>query len=108
MYSRFGTRVTVLQRSPRIIPEEEEEISEALRGYLEEEGIIIHTGVEFIGVRREGTTKMVTARLDGQVTKFRGERLLVAAGRRPNTEGLGLEAAGVALSPTDRSAWTMR
>lgn len=99
MYSRFGTRVTVLQRSPRIIPEEEEEISEALRGYLEEEGIILHAGVEFIGVRQEGTTKVVTARLDGQAAEFRGERLLVAAGRRPNTEGLGLEVTGVELSP---------
>ncbi|MFQ6134270.1 MAG: mercury(II) reductase [Nitrososphaerales archaeon] len=97
MYAHFGTKVTVLQRSPRIIPDEEPEISEALRAYLEEEGIEIHTGVAVKKVRRRGGYKAVTAQVEGKEREFEAEQLLMATGRTPNTSALGLEKVGVEL-----------
>jgi mercuric reductase len=97
VFAHFGTRVTVLQRSPRIIPDEEPEISIALRGYLEEEGIDIRTGVAVKAVGKEGEEVWVRAELEGETETFRAERLLMATGRKPNTSNLGLENAGVEL-----------
>ncbi len=97
MYAHFGTKVTVLQRSSRIIPEEEPEISETLGMYLEEEGIEIHTGVEVRKVRREGRRKVVTAKIGQRIRDFAGEQLLVATGRTPNTFDLSVDKVGVRL-----------
>ena len=97
LFAHFGTRVTVLQRSPRIIPDEEPEISAALRSYLEEEGIEIRTGVAVKEVRKRGEGVMVRAELDDETMSFEAEKLLMATGRKPNTSGLGLEKAGVEL-----------
>jgi len=94
MYSRFGTKVTLLQRSDRIIPEEEPEISDMLRSYLEEEGIEIHTGVRLESVTKN-TRYKVRAEVDGNSVEFEAERLLMATGRRPNTRDLMLANAGV-------------
>lgn len=95
MYAHFGTEVTMLQRSPLILPDEEPEISIALRKYLEEEGIEIHTGVTIKSVRREGDCKVVKAEVRGEKREFKGEKILMATGRKPNTEGLGLDKVGV-------------
>src|SRR3989304_371590 len=95
IYAHFGTRVTILQRSPRIIPEEEEEISQALKGYLEEEGIEVHTGVKVIEVYSSGRQKAVKAEIGGEVREFKGEALLMATGISPNTQALNLKAGGV-------------
>jgi mercuric reductase len=97
MYAHFGTRVTLLQRSPRIVPEEEPEISQALAHYLLEEGIGVYTAVKLLAVRRRGKLKVVTAEVAGKRREFRGDQLLMATGRRPNTTGLGLDKAGVEL-----------
>jgi mercuric reductase len=94
MYSRLGTKVTLLQRSDKIIPEEEPEISDALRSYLEEEEIEIHTGVKIESVRSEGREKVVSV----QGSEFRAEKLLMSTGRRPNTDDLALENASVITS----------
>jgi len=98
-FARFGTEVTILQRSPRIIPQREPEISDALRGYLEDEGITIVTGVKLLELREDGDEKVVVAEVKGEIREFRGEQILSALGHVPNTNGLGLEAAGVALGP---------
>lgn len=98
-FARFGTRVTVLQRSPRLIPEHEPEIAEALAGYLRDEGLAIHTGVTVRAIRPEGDEKVITATVDGEEREFRAAQVLMATGRRPNTRDLGLEAAGVELKP---------
>jgi mercuric reductase len=98
-FARFGTEVTVLQRSPRIIPQREPEISDGLRGYLEDEGITIVTGVKLLELRQDGDEKVVVAEVKGEIREFRGEHILSALGHVPNTDGLGLKAAGVALGP---------
>ncbi|VVB55490.1 Dihydrolipoyl dehydrogenase [uncultured archaeon] len=95
MFSHFGTKVTVLQRSPRIIPEEESIISDYLKAYLGEEGINIQTGANVRSVRKENGNIVVTALFGEEKREFKAEKLLMATGRKPNTRDLGLERAGV-------------
>ncbi len=95
MFSHFGTKVTLLQRSPRIIPEEENIISDYLKTYLEEEDINIQTNVILKSVRKENGNIVVSAMVGGEKREFDAEKLLMSTGRRPNTADLGLEKAGV-------------
>lgn len=93
MYRRFGAQVTVIEKGAHLVAREDVDISEAIRGILEDEGIVIHTGVDIHDVSQGGDG--ITVRLsDGEVT---GSDLLVATGRRPNTDDLGVEAAGIKL-----------
>jgi len=98
MFSRFGTKVTILQRNKRLIPNEEPEISDSLRQYLEEEGITIHTGVEIKSVRKQDNETIVSFSVDGNEQESSAEKLLLATGRTPNTKDLGLENTDVNLS----------
>jgi mercuric reductase len=95
MYARFGTKVTLLQRSDRIIPEHEPEISEGLHRYLAEEGIEIVTGANVHQVYQKNGIRYVKATVKGESQIFEAEQLLMATGRRPNTADLHLENAGV-------------
>lgn len=95
MYSRFGTRVTLLQRSSQIIPEHEPEISNRLHRYLSDEGIEIATGVEVKEVWQKNGAKLVKASVNGKERVFEAGHLLIATGRKPNTAGLYLENAGM-------------
>ena len=97
MFSRFGVKITILQRSPRLIPDHEPEISKALMEYLKEEGLDINTEVEFIKIKKEDSQKAVYAKVRGKEKIFRGDEVLVAVGITPNTEDLGLEEIGVEL-----------
>ncbi len=97
MFARLGAEVTILQRSSRILPDREPEISGALAHYLREEGITIHTGVRPLAIRRENGEKVVTAEVGGKRREFRAEHVLMATGRTPNTRDMGLEEAGVEL-----------
>ena len=97
MYQHLGTQVTVLQRSPRIVPEEEPEISQYLERCLEEDGVEVHTGVEFLAVEQKRGRKIVAAKVGGKQQRFEADALLVATGRTPNTGALNLPAAGVAV-----------
>ena len=98
MFSHFGTKVTVLQRSPRIIPEEEGIISDYLKTYLEEEGINIQTNVGLKGVRKERGNIIVSALVEDEKREFEAEKLLMSTGRKPNTRDIGLEKAGIEIS----------
>src|SRR5881296_3609202 len=97
MYSHMGTKVTLLQRSDRIIPEEEPEISEALHHYLEDEGIEIKTGVQVKRVYQTQGEKVIVATANGRKFEAKGDELLLATGRDPNTNRLGLETVPVRL-----------
>jgi pyruvate/2-oxoglutarate dehydrogenase complex dihydrolipoamide dehydrogenase (E3) component len=92
MYRRFGARVTVVEKGPRLIGREDEDVSAAVRGILEGEGIDVRTGVADIAFSRRG--EAVTATLDGDALAC--SHVLVAVGRVPNTDDLGLDRAGVA------------
>jgi mercuric reductase len=97
IFAHFGSKVTLLQRSPRIIPEEEPEISTAMEDALKAEGIDIRTGAELVRVRMEGNEIGVSTRVKGVGEKFTGARILFATGRTPNTRELDLPACGVAV-----------
>lgn len=105
MYSRFGTNVTILQRSRRIIPDHEPEISDALHNYLTEEGIQIITDVDIKRAYQKNGVKFVNAIINNTNKKiertFEAEQLLMATGRKPNTAELHLENAGVRLRKED-------
>lgn len=94
-FARLGVRVTILQRSPRLIPEDEPEIAEALADSLREEGLDVYTNIHLLGIRQEGSEKVVVAEVKGQQQEFRAEQVLMATGRRPNSDDLGLEDAGI-------------
>ena len=102
LFMRMGTKVTFLEVAPRVTPLEEPETSEALTEVLEHEGATVLTGVKVTRVRREGESRVVSFELNGKQQELRVDQLLVATGRRPNTAGLGLENAGIAL--TERGA----
>ncbi len=97
LFARFGTAVTILERSGRILNDEEPEISSALAGILREEGIQIVTRAQVEQVAGDATGVRIHAQVREQPQEFRAARLLVAAGRRPNTADLGLERVGVQL-----------
>lgn len=99
VFARAGVAVTVLEALPRIVPFEEPEISAALQGYLEEEGMVFHTGARILRVERSEGHALVHFEKDGRADVVSAERILVATGRRANTEGLGLEAVGIAPGP---------
>ena len=95
MFSRVGVKVTVVCRS-RLLPDAEPEVAEALSGYLREEGVTLHCGVVYGGVTQNDAGVALRVRKDKSEEILTAERVLIATGRKPNVEGLGLEEAGVA------------
>ncbi|HET6581685.1 MAG TPA: FAD-dependent oxidoreductase, partial [Methanoregula sp.] len=88
LYSHLGTKVTLLQRSNRIIPDEEPEVSILMRKYLAAEGIDIRTSVDIRKVQKSGGRIMVTGIIDGEERIISAEHLLLATGRLPNSTSL--------------------
>ncbi len=95
MYARFGSKVTLLGRSDSVASGEDPELGKLLEGYMQEEGIDLHTRATVESVRREGGTTVVVARVEGAALEFRGDAVLLATGRVANTDQLDLPAAGV-------------
>lgn len=95
MYARFGTKVTLLSRSPRLMKQEEPELSERLTQILTAEGINVCLGATAVRAEKEGSQKVIIADIDEQEHRFAAEEVLYAAGRVPRVEGLGLAQAGV-------------
>jgi mercuric reductase len=95
MFARFGTEVTLVTRGKRILSGYEPEIAEALTEILQEEGLRIVTGAQVRGVRSEGGGVVLSVQRHGSQQTFTAEQLLVSTGRRPNTQEIGLERAGV-------------
>jgi mercuric reductase len=97
MMARFGSRVTILQRSDRILPTETPDLTDALTEYLRAEGIEIVTGVTTRSVQRHGSDVVVETEIDGHARQFKASHLLAATGRRANTHDMGLDSAQVTL-----------
>ena len=92
MFRRFGSEVTILERRSRLVPNEDQDVSVAMKEFLEAEGIDIRLNATSFGFSKESGN--VIARGDGLAT-VSGSHVLIATGRRPNTDDLGLENAGV-------------
>lgn len=94
-FARFGVKVVVVEAMERIVPTEDVDASAALSGALRAEGIEVHAGVKVTRVARSDDGYAVEVQEGSLAGEVRAEQLLVATGRRPNIEGLGLDAAGV-------------
>jgi mercuric reductase len=98
MFARFGTQVTLLTRGRTILSGYEPEIAESLTAILREEGLSVVTGAEVRSVRQVSDGIALAVQVQGTLQKtFTAEKLLVATGRRPHTDGLGLEQVGIAV-----------
>ena len=97
MYRRFGSEVTVIERGPRLLAREDEDISAGIRAILEKEGIAIHCGflADSVAKTEDGITVELSAPSGPQTVS--GSHLLMAVGRRPNTDDLGADEAGLEL-----------
>lgn len=98
MFSRFGTKVTVLQRGDSIFPHSEKTLTDRLAEVLSKEGITIKTNVEVKSARKENGKKTISYLVNGKSEEVSGDEILLAAGKTPNTQGLGLDVAGVEVS----------
>ncbi|EYR78769.1 pyruvate/2-oxoglutarate dehydrogenase complex, dihydrolipoamide dehydrogenase (E3) component [Shinella sp. DD12] len=96
MFRRFGSDVTVIEKGPRLIAREDEDISAAVRDILEREGIAIRTGAECIRFFKTGDSVGAGVDCTAGTPEILGSHILLATGRRPNTDDLGLDKAGVA------------
>lgn len=97
MYRRFGARVTVVERGPRLASREDEDVSATIEDILRAEDIDVIVGADDVRIVKTGNGFELTPR-EG-AAPVEGSHLLLAVGRRPNTDDLGLEAAGVQTGP---------
>ncbi|MDC3418264.1 mercury(II) reductase [Aquibacillus salsiterrae] len=95
LFHHLGSEVTLMQRSERLLKEYDPEISDAVEKALVEQGINLVKGATFERVEQDGETKRVHVTVDGKKKVVESEQLLVATGRKPNTDSLNLRAAGV-------------
>lgn len=96
MYRRFGAEVTVVEMAPRLISREDEDVSLAIREIFEAEGISVRTGAKCISLAPQGQDIAVSVDCADDPSEAIGSHVLLAVGRQPNTDDLGLDKAGVA------------
>ena len=95
MYRRFGSEVTILQRAPRLTPREDEDISDCIRQIVEAEGVHVRLNSTCISFEKRGNEIAAGVDCDNGPKEVVGSHVLLAVGRRPNTDDLGLDKAGV-------------
>lgn len=91
MYRRFGSEVTIIEQGNRLLPKEDKDVSNAIQEILEDEGITFRFGAECIGGTSDNGQVVVDVNCEAGPPKVEGSHLLLATGRRPNTDDLGLE-----------------
>jgi pyruvate/2-oxoglutarate dehydrogenase complex dihydrolipoamide dehydrogenase (E3) component len=98
-FARLGAKVTLLELLPRILPREEEEAAELVRRSLTRDGVEVFTGCTIVSASRQGDDKTLLVRDASGERTLAADAILAGAGRAPNVENLGLEAAGVVFDP---------
>lgn len=102
MFAKYGSKVTVLDHNKEFLVREDEDISNAVRKDMEDSGIKFELGADIEKITDETTDSKVTYQINGKRKTINADRILVATGRKPNTENLGLE--NTAIETTDRGA----
>ncbi|MBI3805182.1 MAG: dihydrolipoyl dehydrogenase [Nitrospirae bacterium] len=98
-FVRMGVRVTLLQRSERILSHEDEDVSEALAEILRKDGIDLRTGVREVMIERDSEGEWISFEENERVERIEADLIMIATGRTGNVDGLRLEAAGVETHP---------
>ncbi len=98
MYRNFGSQVTVVQDGREFLPREDCDIAQAVRESLEGRGIRLELGVRVTAIEDDGSQAIVVAQRDNETLRLPADAVLVAAGRRPNLDGLNIQASGVDLT----------
>ncbi len=96
-FRRLGSEVTMVDRAPRLLPRDDEDAAAVLAKRFAEEGIATRLSAKLLRVERNPGGKVVSLERDGRTEDVQGDEILVAIGRAPNVEGLGLDVAGVAI-----------
>nr|XP_061804804.1 mercuric reductase-like [Nerophis lumbriciformis] len=94
-FANFGSAVKLFDMAPHVLPREDADAAEIVQQALIRDGIDLRLGVSIKAIEKDGDAIVVVAEKDGETSRTPVDQLLVAVGRRPNTDGLGLEAAGV-------------
>ena len=95
MFRRFGAQVTVVERGSRLLPREDEDVAQAVHDMLAHEGVTIRLDAECISFDRRGDSRIVGVSCTQGEPEVVGSHVLLAVGRTPNTDDLGLDAAGI-------------
>ena len=98
-FCHLGTHVTQVDMQPRLLPKEDAEVSDLVRMQFQRDGVKVLTDHKPIKVIREADRNYLEARCEGQTVRIEYDKLLIAAGRKPNVEDLGLENLGIELTP---------
>jgi len=99
MYRRFGSRVTVIEKGDRLISRDDEDVSQGVKGILENEGVGVRLNADCLSVEGRDGQVAVHVQCKEGAPEVVGSHLFLAVGRRPNTDDLGLEAAGIETDP---------
>jgi dihydrolipoamide dehydrogenase len=102
VWSRLGSSVTIVEFLPKIVAAYDDDVVRTFSRLLQKQGLKIETGAKVTGVRSDGGKAVLLAEREGKPLEFPAEKILVAVGRRPYTDGLGLEKAGVAVDAKGR------
>ena len=102
VWSRLGSSVTVVEFLPKIVAAYDDDVVRTFSRILQKQGLKIETGAKVTGLKTEGGRSVLTAERDGKPLEFAADKVLVAVGRRPYTDGLGLDKAGVVLDEKRR------
>jgi pyruvate/2-oxoglutarate dehydrogenase complex dihydrolipoamide dehydrogenase (E3) component len=97
MFRRFGSEVTVIEMGPRLIGREDEDVSTAVREILEHEGVQVRLNSKCISFAKRGEGIVASVDCSDAAPQVQGTHVLLAVGRRPNTDDLGLDRAGIAV-----------
>jgi len=97
-FSRLGSQVTQVERGPRIMSREDPDIADIVQQRFAEEGVTVMTGTNAVAVQRDGEQPVLVCERDGQTLRVPFDEIIVAVGRRANTQGFGLEELGVSLA----------
>ncbi len=99
MFARFGTRVTILERGPRLLTEFDQRLTEQFRQMLQRDGVEIFCNIVAERVEMVGVKSCLYARINGAEVAFVAERLMLAVGTEPATTGIGLAEIGITTNP---------
>ncbi|MCU1249241.1 MAG: Dihydrolipoyl dehydrogenase [Edaphobacter sp.] len=95
IFRRFGSEVTIIEKSPRLVSREDEDVSAAIKTFLEKEGITVRLNAECIHLHSHGENVAVGVNCEDDNSDSVGSHVLLAVGRIPNTDDLGLDRAGI-------------